>query len=323
MLSHLGHKTYVIGFIFLVLLMIASAAIIGVVLYRTNNLPAPPVTGRVSFNEKLFDFHNNSLPESIDILAVGSSMTLNNLATSIVIKNRSVKFRNFSSWGLTISEISHLIRFLVERYNPKIIINVSGPMDFYLNRSSPDFFAVKEVQNFLDDNNLIYLYLKYLNPHYLAKYSRFIRRWRTTNTIYESLSFDTSGGVSLSIAKKDVIKERWNAEIKDTEIDPMSYVELHDLASYLKKKKIKLIMVQSPIRGEVLDSNMSEVSAHWMQLENISKKTSFSFFNLHSEHELKNQYFVDSTHLNVKGSELFTEQFLNEVRDSGLSIFNE
>ncbi|VAW52108.1 hypothetical protein MNBD_GAMMA05-640 [hydrothermal vent metagenome] len=311
MKNKLEHKQYVLAFLTLSLSIAALTLMAGLVLHKDGSLAAAPVTGRVSFDEKLRYFHNDILPETIEIIAVGSSMTLNNLSSEVMINATGMSYRNFSSWGLSAQQFSYLIKTLVDRYNPKVIINVTGAMDFYKANRKYNFFDAEEVVNYLDGNDEFYLYMKYFDPFYLIKSSAHIKERRTNNESYESVKFDRWGGVALNIDKVDIDKIRWESKIIPSRIDAIEYEALESLAVYLKDKNTQLIMVQSPVRKAAISDNADLITQHWSILKDISQKNAFLFVNLYEQVEITDNYFVDSTHLNSQGAILFTKKFVS------------
>ena len=310
MITRLNHKQYVFAFFGVSVFIAVLTFLTGLILFDAGNLAAPPVTGRVSFDEKLMFFHNNTLPERVDVFAIGSSMTLNNLSSSVMVEATGENYRNFSSWGLLVKQMSYLVRFLADRYNPEVIINVTGPMDFYRSAVHADFFGANEVGGYLDGNDLFYLYLKYFDPLYLAKSSGYSKRRRSGNDMYDSVRFDYWGGVSLDIAKVNIDRERWERRIDPSRFDPDAYESLRELAEFLDKKNIQFVMVQPPVRAIAIEDNMESVKKHWKMIEEISREHSFLFVNLYEQQGITDKRFIDSTHLNYEGANIFTGQFI-------------
>ena len=74
-----------------------------------ENLPALNFSSSYSYNEKIRFLKNKS--NSPSIIAIGSSMTLNNLDSDIVVKElKDDEYLNVSSWGLRISESYKLLK---------------------------------------------------------------------------------------------------------------------------------------------------------------------------------------------------------------------
>lgn len=283
------------------------------VAYRTGNLAAPPITGSISFDEKLHYIARTKQVEDIDVLAVGSSMTFNNLSSEPVADRISKKFINFSSWGLTIEQTAYLIKFLVPLYKPKIVIVVSSPMDFYYSNRTPALFDKNEVKQYLLNLDVVQSYSKHFDPIYLFNSSRDIKDLRESNNRYESLLFDSYGGVLLDIDKSAINKQRWNTRIDPAKLDPNAYRAFESLALFLKQQNIAFIMLQPPMRRAAVQDLSGQLAQHWQKIEDVSSGTSLTFINMHEQLDFADDLFVDYAHLNSKGAEIFTRKFLDIV----------
>lgn len=286
---------------------------IGKLQYDEGRLAAPPVTGRLSFDEKLLYFRNNPPRDRIRVLAIGSSMTLNNLASVPVSDAVGGGYLNFSSWGLSVRQIAYLTRFLVERYQPEVVINVTGPMDFYRDAAPAEFFDRLEVTGFLDGGSTFLLYMKYFDPFYVVKNSLGLRAIRNGNSSYNSVMFDSAGGVLLDIAPDAIDEKRLNRRMDMARLDESAYAELANLATFLVARNIRYVIVQSPLRTTAIDNDMAGMRRHWGMLEQLAGKHGFRFINLFDSDVVTDGDFVDSAHLGRQGAERFTGKFLESA----------
>ena len=93
--------------------------------------PPPNLSNSISLNAKVLFLKNNFSRANIDILAIGSSMSLNNINSSSITKAYSdEQYLNLSSWGLTMEETFNLIKIYNKKYHPKTIIISSNYSDF-------------------------------------------------------------------------------------------------------------------------------------------------------------------------------------------------
>lgn len=313
MITKPDHKKFVFTFLGLTTTAVMSVLLILFLAYKTGNLAAPPVTGSLSFDEKLYYTAGMKGVKDIDVLAVGSSMTFNNLSSAPIADRISKKFINFSSWGLTIEQTAYFIKFLVPLYKPKIVIIVSSPMDFYYSKRSPALFDKNEVRRYLMGHDVIQSYGKHFDPIYLLKLSKDIKELRSSNSRYESLLFDAYGGVLLDINKANIDRERWETRIDPARLDPEAYRALENLGLFLKQQKITFVMVQPPMRHAAVDGLSGQLANHWQKVKDISSNTSFIFVNMHERLNLSDDFFVDYAHLNYKGADIFTRGFLDAV----------
>ena len=62
--------------------------------------PSPRITDNIAVNEKLA-FAKAHFPDGADVLAIGSSMTLNNLSSGAVMEHfGNVRYLNAGAWGI-------------------------------------------------------------------------------------------------------------------------------------------------------------------------------------------------------------------------------
>ena len=319
MLNKPDHKRFVYVFLGFTTITVSSILIGLFIAYGTGNLAAPPVTGSLSFDEKLYYIAETKGIEAIDVLAVGSSMTFNNLASAPIADRLSKKFINYSSWGLTIEQTAYFIKFLVPLYKPKTVIVVSSPMDFYYSNRSPALFDKKEVTQYLMGHDVIRSYGEHFDPIYLLRSSVGIKEQRSTNNGYESLLFDDYGGVLLDINKKNINRKRWETKFDPARLDPKAYEALDDLARFLRLRKITFVIVQPPMRQAAVEGISEQLGNHWRKIKELSVKESFIFVNMHERLDLPDEYFVDYAHLNYKGADKFTRAFLDAVSTARLA----
>ena len=313
MLKITTHKIFVYALLASTALTILVIGISFFAAYKTGNLIAPPITGSLSFDEKLFFIAKTRPIDKIDVLAVGSSMTLNNLSSLPVVNGISDKFINFASWGLSIKQSEYFIRFLVPLYRPKVVIIVSSPLDFYFDKRDASLFDKEEVNRYLSDGDIIRSYSRHVYPLYMLKASRNIKQQRLLNTMYESLLYDPYGGVLLNIDKSNINQQRWDTKLHLSQIDDNAYGSLERLANFLAAEGIVLVMVQPPIRRAAITGTEDSVERHWKRIEDISLKTSFIFINMDRKLEFSDDYFVDYTHLNRRGADIFTTSLVDII----------
>lgn len=165
--------------------------------YNKIDLPAPNLSNSYSVNEKLLFIRKNI--DSAEVLAVGSSMTLNNLhSQTIADYYQTSHFLNTAVWGLVISSNYEYIKILDDIYHPKDII-------IYLNLS--DF--VERDHNLRMEQWKAYLtkkgsglqyHLTTFNFPYYIKNSKYAKHVRTDKNSYEYLGYDQFGGANIDSA---------------------------------------------------------------------------------------------------------------------------
>ena len=267
------------------------------------------ITNSYSLNEKLY-----RLPYgAIDIIAIGSSMTLNNLySKSISNKFTNSSYYNLSSWGLRFRDVNKLMPIYVEMYHPKRVIIVSNVIDFTEqggNKLDPSLIkryliSTRRKNYILTNFNLNYLINRSLDNRYNLIHS----------DVYSSLKYDEYGGVVFQENDFKISQRRWGNKPDFTKIVEINYVALAELCSFLKEKKIKLIFIQSPLRDELVDGKyIDALQDHRIKVKKIVLKSGHVFVDT-TVYNWPSKYFVDSVHLSNIGSRRLTNIFLNEVK---------
>src|SRR3982751_6326885 len=103
--------------LFSLLCMLLSAVIVGVYKLRYDvsckDFPAPALSDSYSLNEKIEFLRTKE--KDIPILAIGSSIALNNLHSETIAKNiTGKKFLNAASWGMNMGDNYSLLKVLYE-----------------------------------------------------------------------------------------------------------------------------------------------------------------------------------------------------------------
>lgn len=294
-------------------------------------LIAPPFTNSLSLVERL-RFFREVKPKKSEILAVGSSMTLNSIDSSALkYKNgQQIPYTNFSSWGVQVSDISTWINtYLKIADKPKFAMIISSPVDFKHceeNRKNPEIIGIEDdINDFISPSGIsfkaIYYHLKYrdllkaINPLWIKK----IHQARNTNNYYDSLKFDSSGSVVLEIPQDKINPQRWRGEVEFVKIENISekcYFSLESLADSLKQKQINLVFVFSPIRQDYLDNNPPqkiELNRYRQRVTSIIKKFDGIVIDAYQDMPLTDEFFVDPLHLNKNGARLLTEHISGKL----------
>lgn len=306
-------RQYFRELILLIFIVVIALVSIFWALYRNDNLVAPPITGSLSFDEKIFYISKNRILDKRDVIAVGSSMTLNNLASRIIIDEYSESYFNFSSWGLTIKQAKYYIKFLLDIYNPRVVIMVSSPVDFYYSGRVENFFNESEMMSYLLEPNYLQAYYHHFDPYYLIKNSINIWKDRSSNQHYQSLMFDQNGGVTLDMDINDVNLKRWDTAISPQQIDQEAYTDLRELAIFLRNKGVKYVFIQPPMRQHAVEGIDAGLDMHWNKISGIAEMTGMYFINLHRELNFDDTYFVDYCHLNHVGAIHFTKRVVKSL----------
>ena len=289
--------------------MIALLFFIGYYLFQAN-IP-PHYSNSFSLNAKLFHIQKQSF-DKLDILAIGSSMTLNNLNSEVIVDRFGNSYYNFSSWGQDMSMTRYFGKFYAEIYTPRLVIIVSSYGDFIKSDINYSSFSTTVFSSKV--NVLNWWYAGFTNPRFALKDFKNNQHFFLDRKQHESLVFDKYGGVPLNIPKDKINITRWNAELV-CRTDESQYEELEKLSKFLFDKNIKLVVVQVPIRKCIIDEQKKkQMEEHRIKCEKILNAHSNIYIDYALEEALsKEELFVDRAHLNEIGTIIFTEKLIHDI----------
>tara|TARA_B110000459_G_C16605587_1_gene493373 strand:+ start:1834 stop:2763 length:930 start_codon:yes stop_codon:yes gene_type:complete len=280
--------------------------------------PPPNLSPNISFNARMFNLKERHIDVNIDVLAIGSSMSLNNIHTKTIKNNLSEKYLNISSWGQKIEDDFKLIKILTKHYKPKKIIISSNFMDF---GSGKIGIKYNLIDSYLFKNEI--KHYTELNIQYLLKESRSYFNKKRDGNNYKSLMYDDCGGINFKSNNFNISLERWNGySINKFKKGTNQYYFLDSISKFCKEKDITFVFVQSPFReGYVSLLNEHELSVlnnHKNKIESILKRNNNLFIDSQKK-SWEDDLFVDYSHLNSKGAKKYTEYFLKEIDKAQLS----
>jgi len=123
---HKGIFKFYIKILLMVLFATIPLIIFDLITYKSTILK---LSTSNSFNIKLWKMHNiNS--SKINIISIGSSITLNNLNTESIIKKYDSSYYNTSSWGFRINNQYDFLKIITNIYKPSVVITVSQVVDY-------------------------------------------------------------------------------------------------------------------------------------------------------------------------------------------------
>ncbi|MFT6745853.1 MAG: hypothetical protein ACJAZ2_000191 [Glaciecola sp.] len=272
--------------------------------------PPPYISTDISFNAKVKDIKDNHLDDEIDILSIGSSMTLNNVHTETIKLKVGDKYLNISSWGQNMEENYFLLKVFSKYYTPTTVIISSNYMDFN-NYSKSIKYDV--LCNYLFDNGLSLL--RHQNPKYLVRETISMSNKKYHDNNFINLQFDKSGGVNFEKSGFKIDENRWNGRpITDNQIDEKQYNFLDSIAVYCYMTKIRLIFSQSPFRQDyslkLKDKERKALNNHERRVKSIINNGKHTFINSNDE-VWDDENFVDYAHLSKAGAKKYTEYIVS------------
>jgi hypothetical protein len=300
------------------LLMVNLGCIVLYVLYfeiSANDTPAPKLSDSYSFNEKM-EFLRTAKIDA-DIIAIGSSMSLNNLhSKTITDELHSTSFLNTGSWGMSMKDDFLLLKVLSEIHKPSTVIIASNTHDFSQRDKKINYSSLKHF--LLSDNNFIH-HMKNFNLKYYFENFRYAKKVRSSTNEYEYLGFDKHGTVNFDSANFKINVKRWNSDNLNSKTLSHQYSFLDSISIFCKSKNIKLLFFQSPYRNGLYstfdDKKLNNLKSHIEKIEVILKQNNGIFINA-NEVIWADHFFTDATHFNKFGAKKFTEYCLYEHRKS-------
>ena len=183
------------------------AMLVGYSLLQAHFFPPPHFTNNLSLNEKLVAFEELGGRDA-EVVAIGSSMTFNNLSSEEVLARFGQRYFNLGAWGLDMVQVNALSRSMVPRSKARTVIVVSNLMDFNRDakRSSIDLAAV-DVRKDLSASAANYLTSPALTYYLRQTETNRIRYSDRGN--YECLMMDAHGGVVLEVPPDKILAGRW------------------------------------------------------------------------------------------------------------------
>lgn len=273
----------------------------------------PAITNSVSLDAKVLDYRAHKF-KKIDLLSIGSSMNLSNVNSSeLKLPENLTTYYNYGAWGLQISDILYLVKYLSNKHATKCVLVSSSITDFEGSGAIvlPLPFELELIDNYLPyfyfKSNLVTIFTRHL------QYKKF-----RENGGYDNLDFDKSGGITLDIPTNKISKTRWNQKMNfPTQNTDYQYDKLQELASFLKSRNITFVYVQAPIRRALVDSAdaNAKVRSHFTKCKSIVSMNGGHYLNLHNPAVFNDTLFVDQYHLSSKGSIIYTKQISMKISE--------
>lgn len=297
-----------------VFLVLAVGLYVGIPRVLTGNHVLVRFTNSISLDARIYE--TRRLPEeNYDYLAVGSSMTMNNLNSDVLLNYLGPlgeKFYNFSVWGVTVEDIENWTEVLLEKYKPKGIIMFSSMEDFDGEEKDYDY---KDISRYIRGYPESMFYLHYGvfgDLHYYDEYAE-LQGYKND---YDSLDFDANGGVALEVYGIERSMNRWEKQFaEEYQQDGPSYESLYQMAAKLKQKGIDFYFIQVPSRPNYMAAEGAKevLEQHMERCRDIVESSGQYYYSAVDYEQYSDQYFSDYTHMDVHGATMLTQEFLENV----------
>lgn len=309
-------KTYINKLLVVVAVIYIFIVLMQYALYRNNLLPAAPVSSSLSFNEKL-GWISNLDKINCDVLITGSSLALNNTDSSIYRSYANNSFINIASWGMTIKDNNDWLNLFVTICEPKKIILLLSSNDFR-NVSSSDMknFDLDKIKAILSHIEQAYDYTDIKNIYYVLKNIQSINDEKTSRAMKGSLFFDSGGSVPIDYKDWSLEKSWLKGFVPPEKINKSTYDDFSVLLKALGKKDIEVLVVLTPIRSEVFDSEKSNFLVFTNIVKNVTEKHNVGFMNLTQSKYFADEDYSDVTHLNQRGATKLSSMIVDHMRQN-------
>lgn len=281
-----------------------------------NDIPAPELSNSYSLNDKL----NFSRNKKASVLALGSSMTLTNIDSRVIINSmKTSDYLNFSSWGLNMHDIFELVTIYSSFSQPKTIILSTNMVDFLSDEKN---YSSSELIDFLNEDFVLGYHLSHFNLKYYLEKSVYTKKVKSGTNFYESLVYDKWGGILFDTTNFQKSAQRWNESYVKKGVINSNYLYFSKIATFCKDKKIQLFVFQSPIR-ENLYKKVSHtiLNKHIGRLKKLTLKNKHCFVDA-TQAVWNDSLFVDGIHFNFMGADLYTRYCMNEIMSRDIKVFH-
>lgn len=286
-----------------------------VVLYclpQARFFPAPRITANVAVNEKAA-FARQHFATGADVLALGSSMALNNLSSKAVMEHfGEVRYLNAGAWGIGASELAVIGPILADRLRPSTAVVCTNTMDF---AEQPNILAGDgpSIRRSFNESPLMGYLRHWDAPYYLREMEVNRVRFRDSAN-YEYLGFDPHGGATLSLLPGQISQARFNKPPPPAgALSQERYHAFSEFAQAMHHRGIRLIVITSPYRDGMRNPTNDAVRKDFTdRLRGILAPVGGVLVDA-GQRDWPDSLFVDSSHLGAEGSRLFTAYCLAQL----------
>ncbi len=275
----------------------------GVQVMPTNNL-----SNSISFNAKIQHFHEHYNCSQIELLIIGSSMSLNNVSAKKLQNALHLKTYNFGSWGF---KSDNDLKFLKKTNFPncrKVLIAFNN-YDF--TQSEPEY-NIGLTAYYLNKKPLAapFAFLNKFNIEAFRNDWEYRSVYLFRSNIYESLMFDECGSVMFEDSDFAIDPKRYEQYVDSDSFDFFHH-NMDDLKMFLARKNIQLILAYLPWRKDLLTEQRLTKND---SLANILKADfGNNFIDLHRL-DIDTALFCDAGHVFKQGAELITRHLIDSLR---------
>jgi hypothetical protein len=267
----------------------------------------PVITVSQIFDYKMLGAKRHA-PEKVDLMAIGSSVTLYDLDSRMIADSLRLRYYNFGSWGMTAADIFAAARALVRDYRPANILLCSSPRDF-MTPPTPSYAEYAGTAAFIRERFPEYFYLRNYNPIHTLLDRRFVARRPT---------FDAWGGA--------LVEEMWAGRPRQEKVQhldfpnadtELQYRALDSLCRFLRDQEVRLFFVQVPMKERFVGDSevLTALKAHFDRCRSIVEADGGYCFVHYDPAEFPDSLFADLTHLNKAGTKVLTRKIVADIKE--------
>jgi len=217
------------------------------------DLPAPHLSRSPSFNEKARWLRaqlagSPGREARCDVLAVGSSMTLNSLDAARLARpgERAV---NLGSFGVNPEDTVEMLPAVLARCRPRLVVMATYHGDFANPRAEAKDINWPAFSDYVRGGSLWRAYGGEFDPYYLIERSLKTGDLHRTDT-YQSMAFDAAGGVGLACSGFHRDPARWDGDLKEAmaEPRPQALAAMSRIGEMARAVGARLVVIIAPLR---------------------------------------------------------------------------
>jgi hypothetical protein len=297
---------------------ILSVIIVGIYVFRfrisKKDIPAPPLSDSYSLNEKI-EFLRATRKDA-HVLAIGSSIALNNLHSETIAKRiQGSVFLNTSSWGMNMGDNYALLKAIYDVYHPDTLIIASSISEFELPAKKADY---KRVQKYLTAGDFVsdLYHIRCFNLRYYMDNAKYKKLVQSARNQYEYLVFDQYGGVNIDDKDFKIDPRRWKVDFDTKKISALNYDYVDSISAFCKLKNVKLLFFQSPFRKGIYSNlgvkKTEELQAHVDRIAAILKRDNHILIDA-DKVLWDDALYLDGEHFSARGAQAFTTYCFDQL----------
>ncbi|MCO5946701.1 hypothetical protein [Mucilaginibacter flavidus] len=267
---------------------------------------APIVTSSDLFDAKMRHIKKQQVKQ-VNLMAIGSSITLYELKSDLVTQNLDTSYYNFASWGTQITDMKLMLAKFIPEHQPKYVI-ICASLGEFMSLPNSTYSNYLNTPTFIRNNLPELFYLKNYNSIHQIIWRKYFEY---------PICFDVQGGALLTVKPKDINRKIWDAHDEfPTRHTQSNYNGLDSLAVWLKQQNIKFIFIQAPIKKSFANTvyYQQQINMHFEKCRSIIESRGGIYLNYYNTTIFTDSLFVDQYHLQNAGAIIFTKKIVADLK---------